>query len=372
MQRWVALQHATLFWRDNVVRGLLSIVGVVVGIVGLSVASAIDRGAQEELAQVARSSGTALVRVATAGHFSATIAQQLQTTLAPRLRTVAAYSTATRQVSHRNRSIATGIIAVQPSYQNATSLDTTAGRFIAALDLDRGAQVIVINAVLARALLPFASQVGVEILVDALWYRVVGVVADGSGEPVGYVPLQTREPQNLVARFGSEQVMRDSLQDLQRALRVRARGLDPALDIVVPVDAIREQQQVRRLVKNVLGGFAMLVLGLGGLGVANVMLLNVVTRSREIALRRALGARARDIILQFSAETAVICGVGGVLALLCAPLCSLLLMALLDWPLRFDFYVVVVALLATAVVAAAASVVPARRAVMVPPAQGLA
>ena len=372
MDKRIALQHAALFWRDNMARGLLSVVGIVIGITGLVVAAAIDRGAQAELMEVARNSGTGLVQASTDGRFPSAITAQLTDALYPDVRGAAAYTTSDQTVAYRNRSLSVQINAVQAEYQRTRLLNVAEGRFIAAYDLERDVRVAVVNEALAHALLPFASKLNSEVLIDGAWYQVIGVAADGLGEPTAYIPLQANHPQHVLIGFISEAAMRANLKRLQRALEVRASGALTPVELVVPLDAIREQQQVRRLVGIVLTVFAVLVLGLGGLGVANVMLLNVLTRKPEIALRRALGARARDIVLQFSAETSVVCAVGGLIALLCAPLCALVLMSLLGWSLRFDLYVLLVALAATALVAAGASVVPARKAAVVPPAQGLA
>lgn len=372
MNKRIALQHAALFWRDNLTRGLLSVVGVVVGISGLIVASAIDRGAEAELIEVAKHSGTGLVQAATDGGFGSDIAAHLSATLSPRVHGAAAYAVSNRSVAYRDRSLPVQVIEVEPDYQRAKWLEVSDGRFVATFDVERHARVVAINETLAHTLLPFASKLNSQIQFDTGWYQVVGVVADGLGAPVAYTPLQNRDPQKVVVGFVSEEVMRTSLRELQRALEVRVTGSVRPVEIEVAVDAIREQQQVRRLVGNVLTVLAILVLWLGGLGVANVMLLNVLTRIREIALRRALGARACDIVLQFSAETSLVCGIGGVIALACAPFYSLVFMSMLGWPMRIDLYGVSVALAATVLVAAAASVVPARRAAAVPPAQGLA
>ncbi|HUT25042.1 MAG TPA: ABC transporter permease [Sumerlaeia bacterium] len=252
-------------------------------------------------------------------------------------------------VRFQDRSKETEIVATTPWCAEIKNLRVLAGRFISPRDMEEGAPVCAIGARLARTLFAAYDPIGKNMKVGNDVYRVVGVVADKFSTPefenkppwfVGdeeqvYIPLKTYVQRNgdMFVRFGGgastmEKVelheviltLREQDHVMQAAEVVRnvLRGNHSREDyqIKVPLQLIRQMQATRRLFNIVLGSIAAISLIVGGIGIMNIMLATVSERTREIGIRRALGARRRDIVAQFLVETLVLSISGGLIGLL--------------------------------------------------------
>jgi putative ABC transport system permease protein len=232
------------------------------------------------------------------------------------------------------------VVGTVPWYTDVAKRTLARGRFLSPLDMHRLATVCVLNGPMVQKLFPFDDPIGRRVHASDTSYRVVGVLeASGNGGSARqsggmeiYVPLTT-----VQARYGSMTVKRRSGQfqatqvELHRII-VRAAELDdvlpvsqaikrileyghdqPDYEIQVPLEELAAAQEVKRATNFLLGAIAAISLLVGGIGIMNIMLATVTERTREIGIRRALGARQRDIILQFLTETALLSIGGGLL-----------------------------------------------------------
>jgi putative ABC transport system permease protein len=220
------------------------------------------------------------------------------------------------------------------------------GRLFTAAEAARGDRVAVIGASLAQALFPAGSPVGETVTVDGAEYRILGVFAPAKGGFFGEngldfqiaIPLRTaqlRYPQAdryiIVAK--AKPGRRDDALEEVRAITRRLRGVPPGAEddfsLTTPEQIISRLDSITRMV--FLASIALSALGLlvGGIGVMNIMLVSVTERTREIGIRKAIGARRFDIVLQFLLEAVSLTGVGGVLGIVVAILVTLLVGTLL-------------------------------------------
>jgi putative ABC transport system permease protein len=220
------------------------------------------------------------------------------------------------------------------------------GRFLTDLDLEGRKPVCVLGATIAETLFPLTEPVGQLIKLGPQTFRVVGVMEPRTvltGDQQGtledlssdvYAPITT------VRQFWGEVVVKISSgsRDMERVelhqLQVRVAELamvEPTAnvlkemlehahakrdyEVVVPLSLLREAERQKRLFNLVLGSIACISLLVGGIGITNVMLATVTERTREIGIRRALGAKRRHIVAQFLVETIVLAGSGGVLGI---------------------------------------------------------
>jgi len=257
--------------------------------------------------------------------------------------------TVLQEVRFRDRMLETQIVATVPWYPQVTNYTMQAGRFISDHDMESGSPVCVIGARLARTLFAAADPINSNLRIgQGDVYRVIGVMGDifstanfrnkplwyvGENQDV-YVPFETYRRRNgdmYVRRAEGERTMENveiyqlilSITDQAHVMRAAEVVRDlltryhPREDyeIIVPLQLIRQTQETRRLFNIVLGSIAAISLIVGGIGIMNIMLATVSERTREIGIRRALGARQHDIVMQFLMETLVLSILGGLIGM---------------------------------------------------------
>ena len=237
------------------------------------------------------------------------------------------------------------VMATVPSYQLATGRKIWDGRFLSEEDDRTRNSVCVLGTEVARALFPFESPLGLDVKIGADYYRVVGTLAprvlisqatrQSSGGVTGevFIPFGTAS-----ARYGGLQVKNTSgsremeevdlhevviavdegrhvsvVAQASRALLARSHKDQNDYEVVVPLELLASAEETKRIFNIVLGSIAGISLLVGGIGIMNVMLATVTERTREIGIRRALGAKRRHIVVQFLVETICLSVGGGAL-----------------------------------------------------------
>jgi putative ABC transport system permease protein len=251
------------------------------------------------------------------------------------------------EVRHLDRRVEARIVGVTPQFMDLHHLSLRHGRFLTDLDLATQAPVAVLAAQTADLLFPYQHPIGRTVRVgEDKYVRVVGVTeprapstAIGGGLPPQdynfdvYVPFTTdRKGFGQVVSFHRATQQSEKLDISQITIAVADVSLVKAtsqvvsaiLDqyhrqedtaMVVPLELLEKVEQTQRIFAVVLGSIASISLLVGGIGIMNIMLATVTERTREIGIRRAVGARRRDIAWQFLCETVVLSGVGGVVGL---------------------------------------------------------
>jgi putative ABC transport system permease protein len=223
------------------------------------------------------------------------------------------------------------VYGVSYRHTELVALPIAEGRFLDALDEKEHAQVCVVGASVRRALYAYGPALGRRLKVNDLWCEVVGVVAetgaaaaDGpAGSPAReiYLPVTTaarkleHEPlasplDEILVRLSSQVSSRESAAVVKTLLDGLHGGADD-YEIVVPEALLEQSRQTQRLFNIVMGCIAGISLLVGGIGIMNIMLASVLERTREIGVRRAIGADKGDICLQFLVESFSISALGG-------------------------------------------------------------
>jgi putative ABC transport system permease protein len=228
------------------------------------------------------------------------------------------------------------IYGVNPTYTTIAALHVMEGRFFNQEDEDRAAPLCVLGAGAKSSLFGVSNPVGQHVKIDEQWFRVIGVVGpqltsqtDIAGVPsqdlnnIIYVPLNSAlfRLQNTYSFFRDEidgvyLNLRDA-DAIVRASQVVRALLDAShhgagdFSIIVPAELLAEQRRTERLFNAVMVAIASISLLVGGIGIMNIMLASILERTREIGLRRAVGARHADIVRQFVVEATMISFVGG-------------------------------------------------------------
>lgn len=282
------------------------------------------------------------------------------------------------------------VSGISPNYFQLASLQLAEGRVLNADDDASLAAVVVLGHQVAHDLFPDGKPLGRLLKVNQVWLRVVGVLADRDlgqdkfeGVALGadsnriFVPLASararfrfRPMEDEVDRF----LLR--LQDPE-GLSAGARVLTELLDqrhagasdylLIVPQQLYRQNQKTQRIFSVVMGSIAGVSLLVGGIGIMNIMLANVLERRREIGLLRAIGARRQDILARFLREALVTCASGALLGLLFGALLAYAIAAFAAWQVAWAPFGVFASVLACLLIGLAFSIYPASQAAALDP-----
>ena len=233
------------------------------------------------------------------------------------------------------------VFGVAPAYQAIANLRTTRGRFFTQEESDTSTPVAVLGQAAAFGFFGPDDPIGQFIKINDQWYRIIGVAAprlaaqgDVAGLPaqdynnVVYVPISSA----ILRLEDNQSYYRDEIDAIYLQLADTAgvtaagalvRGLLDTTHkgagdfaVVVPAELLAQQQRTKRLFEFVMVAIASISLLVGGIGIMNIMLASVMERTREIGVRRAIGATRRDVIRQFLIETTLITITGGFLGTL--------------------------------------------------------
>ncbi len=279
---------------------------------------------------------------------------------------------------------------VSPEYFSLSSLQIAQGRALNADDDASLAPVAVLGAQAARELFPGGIALGRLVKVDQVWLRVVGVLADrdlgadkfegvalGADSNRVFVPLASARArfrfqpmEDEVDRFllwiNDPSRLGEDASVLGALLGQRHGGADDTA-LIVPQQLYQQNQKTQRIFSIVMGAIAGVSLLVGGIGIMNIMLANVLERRREIGLLRALGARRQDIVVRFLREAVVICTAGAIIGLIFGALLAYLIAAFADWQVAWSPLTILVSASACALIGLAFAVYPARQAAALDP-----
>ena len=340
-------------------RSLLTTLGVLFGVSSVIAMLAIGEGASEQAQEQIRMLGSQNVilrsvkpqedlvsnqqtRVLSYGLTRDDLARMRETI--PGVRQVVPVRDLPEEVRYQDRALNPRVLATLPEYIEVTGRVVMEGRFISQTDQLGIANVCVLGYEVARYLFPFESAIGKSVKVGADYFNVVGVLLPrvplGSDPPEPgaeasdelFIPLSTGEKwfgDMLVrVRSGSREMEEVQLHEIivevdrpenvplvAAAARTMLERQHDQRDyrVVVPLELLLRAEETKRIFNIVLGSIAGISLLVGGIGIMNVMLATVTERTREIGIRRALGAKRRHIVSQFLVETVVL-SVGGGLA----------------------------------------------------------
>jgi putative ABC transport system permease protein len=285
---------------------------------------------------------------------------------------------------------------VEPLYVSIARLRITTGRFFTDVESSRAAAVCVLGEAARQGLFGGADPLDRFVKIGAQWFRVIGIAAaeavaqgDVGGLPAHdrnnliYVPTSAAmlrledtysqfrdEIDGVYMRFTPDADVTASASIVRGLLESSHRGAGD-YSVIVPAELLAEQQRTKRIFDVVMVALASISLLVGGIGIMNIMLANVLERTPEIGLRRALGATRIDVIRQFVLETTLLAVVGGVLGLMLGIALSRIIASFAGWSTIVSGGSLALAFLVSVVVGLVSGVYPAVKAARLDPVQAL-
>ena len=337
--------------RVNKLRSALTMLGIIIGVGAVIAMVGVGAGAQARVAEQIQSLGSNLIIVLSGSTTASgirlgqgsqlTITEEDSLAIAREIPAVQASAPSMRgnaQVVYGNLNWATGIQGVTPDYSEAREWSVVAGRFLTSEDVDGATKVALLGQTTAMNLFGEADPLGQIIRIKKVPFTVVGLL-DRKGQnswgqdqdDVIIIPLTTAKKKVLgVSQANARSVgaisvkirpgedMAEAENQMRGLLRQRHR-LQPYQDDDFTIrnlsEILQAQEESSKVMTYLLAAIASVSLLVGGIGIMNIMLVSVTERTREIGLRMAVGARGKDILLQFLVEAVTLSLIGGVIGI---------------------------------------------------------
>ncbi|MCC7264783.1 MAG: ABC transporter permease [Candidatus Latescibacteria bacterium] len=297
-----------------------------------------------------------------------------------------------QSTGHAFQSMAVGTI---PEYFSVLDARLNSGVFFTKEDVEQARRVCVLGSDAKRALFYFDNPLGAQVKMQNQWFTVIGVLEDkgAAGGKIGgvlevrntdediYIPLTTvlqrfkwdpGEPEltQITIKVGDPEQLQEASDIIRNILKRRHRGVDD-FKIAIPEDLMRQSQRTQQIFNIVMGCIAGISLVVGGIGIMNIMLASVLERTREIGIRRALGARRRDILSQFLIEAVLVSLLGGLIGVVLGYTMTKVITLYAHWKTIVELWTIALSFGVAAAVGIGFGLYPARQASMLNPIDAL-
>jgi putative ABC transport system permease protein len=390
----------TLF--SHKLRTALATLGIVVGVCSVIVMVAIGDGAQKQVLSKIQAMGTDLV-IVTAGQVKIIAGRQRQTgnvtTLTLRdantiseesqyIKATAPVQAKKMLVKYESLSTNTSITGTTEAVMPIRNLSVQKGRFFTD-DEDRTLQrVAVVGQTVAKNLFENRNPVGEAIRVGKVVFEVIGVLQEKGTDLVGndqddviYIPVNTALRRlfnltyinNIYVQARGSAYIDKAASEVRVILREKHRLRNKPDDFTIQsqTEILKTEKETSQTFTNLLSAVAGISLLVGGVGILAIMLISIKERTREIGLRRAVGALKRDLLLQFIVESLVLSASGGIVGIMLGVILSLSASYFTKWPLSLSLPAIIIAFLFSAMIGLIFGVYPAAKAARLDPIEAL-
>ncbi len=330
---WQAFRMAVKSIRSNKVRSFLTMLGVIIGVGAVITAVAFAQGSTKQITDRISALGTELIQVNITGRNTSrdVTLEQLQDFADQNGQQIAAMAptiNSSLTAKYGRNSVDTSVIGTTFDYAKISKQDIAEGRYISDIDSDFRQKVAVIGSRVKTELFSDEDPLGKTIKMDNQMFTVVGVLTElndgqqGTGDDRIIIPITTAQRLMRNANIRSYSFLASSAKEVDAAMATitefltQAYGSSDMFRVNNAAQTLETLSSVTGTMMTVLGGIAAISLLVGGIGIMNIMLVSVTERTREIGIRKAIGAKRRNILIQFLIEALIVTGIGGVIGLL--------------------------------------------------------
>lgn len=333
---------------DNKLRSFLTMLGIIIGVTSVIALVSIGQGATSKVTEQIQSLGSNLLTVNIMGRGTNTTLsyeEAMKFEESPYIGAVAPILSGSVTVKHGNKNTTAQIQGTNDEFLNIRDYNLAEGRFITSADVYTRQKVAILGSEIAEDLFGLVDPIDQEIKINGQIFKVVGTL-EASSSMMGtnsqdiYIPittaerlLQSRGVRTIYMQAASKDTVELATQEISTKLsRIFKSNTNDSTTtnnsnstpyrIFSQTEMLDTLNEATSTLTMMLGGIAAISLLVGGIGIMNIMLVSVTERTREIGIRKALGARKRDILSQFLIESLVLSGIGGVIGIIVGILMS--------------------------------------------------
>jgi putative ABC transport system permease protein len=343
MNLWESTRTAAAALHANRLRSLLTMLGIIIGVGAVITMVAIGEGSRQRIAERMSRLGTNLLfvrpgaqsqgRTSLGSGTSVTLTAEDALSIkkhSPLIVDVSPEVSRNAQVKFANRNVNTSVVGATLSYPSVRNFRVVDGRFFNEQEFQARSKVAIIGNTVLTELFEDDRPVGKTIKISNQNFQVIGVLERKGSTGMQdqddqiIVPLQTAQMRlfgidhvtGIAVQIADGQAMDDAMFDMERTLRRLHRlrsDQENDFNLRSMADVIATAQEASQTMSLLLASIAAISLVVGGIGIMNIMVVSVTERTKEIGIRKAIGAKRRDILLQFLIEALMICLFGGLL-----------------------------------------------------------
>jgi putative ABC transport system permease protein len=408
MNRIVASNRIALrALKVNRMRSALTMLGIIIGVAAVIAMVGVGSGATQRIQDQIQSIGSNLIivlpgSVSTNGvrlgsGATASLSQDDAKAIATDCPSVALVAPTVRggvQVVYGNSNWATTAQGVTPDYMTLRDYTIMSGDFFTTQDVDSAAKTAVLGETVAKNLFGDTDPTGQSVIIKNVPFTVAGVLTPKGQSPTGQdqddiilLPISTATQKviganranakavgQIMVQAVSPQAMNQAMQEIEALLHERHKiqpGADEDFTVKNLTEVFQAQESSAEVMSILLGSIASVSLIVGGIGIMNIMLVSVTERTREIGLRQAVGAKTRDILLQFLVEAVTLSLLGGIMGIALGLTASVLISHFAQWTTQVSMLAILLAFVFSALVGVFFGYYPARKAAFMDPIEAL-
>lgn len=371
--------------RSNKLRAVLTMLGIIIGVSSVIILVSIAQGSTKNVTSQINNLGTNLLTINTFGtDLSLTESKITKINKLNGVKAVSPVVSGRVTVKKEKTSSQVSLTGTNAAYETVRNTQVSAGRFLTDIDTEYRQKIAVIGSTTAETFFAAQNPVGQYVQLNGISFKIVGVLASKggslgqSGDDVIIVPLSTAERllkttsiNQVYLQGKNEQQMNLVMAEVEREMARLFPNKTDSYSVFNQQDLMNTMSSVTQTMTMMLGGIAGISLLVGGIGIMNIMLVSVSERTKEIGIRKAIGAKRRDILLQFLIESIVLSSLGGLIGILFGLSLGKLLSSMLSLTVTFSPSVILFSFLFSLVVGVVFGVFPANKASKLNPIQAL-